>query len=96
MKYPVHNFHLSFLARSLFQFIPQIIAKRQKIIRLGCHFSIDLYDSKSQNDGDALLGIAFLEGVCSHEDGGAISLVEASPFNIEQTVNIAAHELGHK
>jgi len=43
-----------------------------------------------------LLGVAYLGQICEREEGTASSLVHASPFNIEETINVAAHELGHK
>ncbi|XP_067928026.1 uncharacterized protein [Watersipora subatra] len=53
---------------------------------------LDLYS----NDGSSsLLGIAWLSGVCDHVGGYASSVVEATPYDLEQIVNIAAHELGH-
>lgn len=58
------------------------------------YFSLDIYDSENGSPG--LLGIAYLSGVCDHVDGLAVSVVEASPSDIEQSVNVAAHELGHK
>ena len=57
-------------------------------------YSLDIYDLDDGSSG--LLGIAYLGGVCDHYNGLAVSVVEATPYDIESSVNVAAHELGHK
>lgn len=56
--------------------------------------SADLLNSEDNSSG--LLGIAYTAGVCLHEYGLAVSVVEASPYDIEMTASTATHELGHK